>query len=308
MVDRARHAQARGAGRVGPGRVRAEPVEPARDRRRRHRAHARGGGRGRARAAARARAALALPRRERPRATGEPEVAPIGDGHSNVTYALRRGDAELVVRRPPRGPLPPSAHDVLREARVLRALDGRAPVPRVLAVVRRRRRDRRAVLRDGADRGRRRRRTRCRRRSTTRPGAGAMGEELVDALVDAPRASTGARPAWRASAGPTATSSASSGASSGCGSATARASCRRSSASAGWLADHLPESPPATIVHGDFRLGNVMFAPRRAGRASWRSSTGRCRRSATRSPTSGTCARSGSTATTRPRACSSGRR
>src|SRR5919198_904794 len=64
---------------------------------------------------------------------GEPEIEPIGDGHSNVTYALRRGDTELVVRRPPRGPLPPSAHDVLREARVLRALEGRAPVPRVLA-------------------------------------------------------------------------------------------------------------------------------------------------------------------------------
>ena len=27
-----------------------------------------------------------------------------------------------------------------------------------------------------------------------------------------------------------------------------------------WLAEHLPESPPATIVHGDFRLGNTMFA------------------------------------------------
>ncbi|HSD77838.1 MAG TPA: phosphotransferase family protein, partial [Solirubrobacteraceae bacterium] len=29
---------------------------------------------------------------------------------------------------------------------------------------------------------------------------------------------------------------------------------------AGWLASNLPESPPATIVHGDFRLGNAMFA------------------------------------------------
>ena len=29
----------------------------------------------------------------------------------------------------------------------------------------------------------------------------------------------------------------------------------------GWLRDNLPESPPATIVHGDFRLGNVMMAP-----------------------------------------------
>jgi aminoglycoside phosphotransferase (APT) family kinase protein len=28
-----------------------------------------------------------------------------------------------------------------------------------------------------------------------------------------------------------------------------------------WLRDNLPESGPATIVHGDFRLGNVMYAP-----------------------------------------------
>src|SRR5439155_15737686 len=46
---------------------------------------------------------------------GELEVEPVGDGHSNVTYVVKRGDAEVVVRRPPRPPLPPSAHDVLRE-------------------------------------------------------------------------------------------------------------------------------------------------------------------------------------------------
>jgi aminoglycoside phosphotransferase (APT) family kinase protein len=28
-----------------------------------------------------------------------------------------------------------------------------------------------------------------------------------------------------------------------------------------WLAEHKPESGPATIVHGDYRLGNVMMAP-----------------------------------------------
>ena len=28
----------------------------------------------------------------------------------------------------------------------------------------------------------------------------------------------------------------------------------------GWLRENLPESPPATIVHGDYRLGNTMFA------------------------------------------------
>jgi aminoglycoside phosphotransferase (APT) family kinase protein len=29
----------------------------------------------------------------------------------------------------------------------------------------------------------------------------------------------------------------------------------------GWLAANLPDSPPATVVHGDYRLGNVMMAP-----------------------------------------------
>ncbi|MDQ3609575.1 MAG: phosphotransferase, partial [Actinomycetota bacterium] len=63
------------------------------------------------------------------------EAAPVGEGHSNVTYLVRRGDVEVVLRRPPRPPLPPSAHDVLREARILRGLeDSDVPVPRVLAV------------------------------------------------------------------------------------------------------------------------------------------------------------------------------
>jgi aminoglycoside phosphotransferase (APT) family kinase protein len=55
---------------------------------------------------------------------GPIEAEPIGDGHSNVTYLIRRGDEHWVLRRPPRGPLPPSAHDVLREFRVLRACAG----------------------------------------------------------------------------------------------------------------------------------------------------------------------------------------
>jgi aminoglycoside phosphotransferase (APT) family kinase protein len=33
-----------------------------------------------------------------------------------------------------------------------------------------------------------------------------------------------------------------------------------------WLAEHVPESAAATIVHGDYRLGNVMFAPRAPAR------------------------------------------
>jgi aminoglycoside phosphotransferase (APT) family kinase protein len=58
-------------------------------------------------------------------------ATPIGDGHSNVTFALSTG---VVLRRPPRGPLPPSAHDVLREARLLVALEPTGVrTPQVLA-------------------------------------------------------------------------------------------------------------------------------------------------------------------------------
>src|SRR3954467_15191812 len=64
---------------------------------------------------------------------GELEIEPVGEGHSNVTYVIRRGDRDFVLRRPPRPPLPPSAHDVGREARVLRATAGQARVPDVLA-------------------------------------------------------------------------------------------------------------------------------------------------------------------------------
>jgi aminoglycoside phosphotransferase (APT) family kinase protein len=55
---------------------------------------------------------------------GPVEAEPIGDGHSNITYLLRRGAERWVLRRPPRPPLPPSAHDVLREYRVLKACAG----------------------------------------------------------------------------------------------------------------------------------------------------------------------------------------
>src|SRR3954468_6167128 len=65
---------------------------------------------------------------------GEVEAEPVGDGHSNVTYVIRRKGGEWVLRRPPRPPLPPSAHDVLREALLLEALSATAVrVPRVLA-------------------------------------------------------------------------------------------------------------------------------------------------------------------------------
>ena len=61
--------------------------------------------------------------------------ARVGDGQSNITFRIRRGDAEFVLRRGPRPPLPPSTHDMVREAtlQLLLAQEGVA-VPRVIDV------------------------------------------------------------------------------------------------------------------------------------------------------------------------------
>ena len=139
---------------------------------------------------------------------------------------------ELVLRRPPRGPLPPSAHDVLREARLLRALEPTAArVPRVLAVgddpaligapfyvmervagdVVTSTRPARARHPAGAPADRR-----AARRRARRGPRGRLARVRPGGLLD---------PARRA------TSSASCGASAACGSTTARGRSRRSSAS-----------------------------------------------------------------------------
>ena len=56
-------------------------------------------------------------------------------GHSNLTYLLRTGAGEFVLRRPPLGPVAPRAHDMAREARVLQAVHPHFPAaPRVVAV------------------------------------------------------------------------------------------------------------------------------------------------------------------------------
>src|SRR5205085_3243411 len=65
--------------------------------------------------------------------SGPVEAERIGEGHSNVTYLIMRGGERFVLRRPPRPPLPPTAHDVLREARLLSAVQGAdVRTPRVL--------------------------------------------------------------------------------------------------------------------------------------------------------------------------------
>ena len=62
-----------------------------------------------------------------------PDVALISGGKSNLTYRVACDAGEVVLRRPPLGHVLPTAHDMIREHRVLRALEGTAvPVPRVL--------------------------------------------------------------------------------------------------------------------------------------------------------------------------------
>lgn len=56
---------------------------------------------------------------------GELEIRQFGAGHSNLTYALKVGDWEGVLRKPPLGPVAPKAHNMEREFKILQAL---APV------------------------------------------------------------------------------------------------------------------------------------------------------------------------------------
>jgi aminoglycoside phosphotransferase (APT) family kinase protein len=56
-------------------------------------------------------------------ATGAPlTLTRITTGHSNEVFKVERGDLVAVLRRPPRTPLSPTAHDMAREFRVLQAL------------------------------------------------------------------------------------------------------------------------------------------------------------------------------------------
>jgi aminoglycoside phosphotransferase (APT) family kinase protein len=55
-------------------------------------------------------------------------VSQFSGGHSNLTYDIAFGELELVLRRPPFGPVPPRAHDMAREYRVLAAVHPHFPL------------------------------------------------------------------------------------------------------------------------------------------------------------------------------------
>jgi len=63
-------------------------------------------------------------KKERPDLKGPIEVSQFPSGHSNLTYLVRIGQDDFVLRRPPFGKKPKSGHDMHREWTVLSALSG----------------------------------------------------------------------------------------------------------------------------------------------------------------------------------------
>jgi aminoglycoside phosphotransferase (APT) family kinase protein len=182
-------------------------------------------------------------------------------GGSNFTFLLERGGERLVLRRPPRPPLPPSAHDMVREAGLQDAIRaaGFERLAEIVAVC-----DDEAVLGvpfyvmrflDGNVIS-----------QTLPPGLEdpdarhALGLDLVDTLAEIHAADV-SRPELAAFARP--------------GSYLERQVRRFTQLweinktrdlphvdqVAAWLAAHIPESQALTVVHGDYRLGNMMVAP-----------------------------------------------
>src|SRR5438552_4110076 len=69
-----------------------------------------------------------------PDLTGELKVEQFPKGYSNLTYLLRLGEREMVLRRPPFGAKIKTAHDMGREYRILSYIcESYSKVPRPLA-------------------------------------------------------------------------------------------------------------------------------------------------------------------------------
>jgi aminoglycoside phosphotransferase (APT) family kinase protein len=190
---------------------------------------------------------------------GRVSWARIGDGQSNVTYKITRGSDVFVLRRGPRPPFPASAHDMIREATVQQVLrqEGVA-TPEILdictepdvlgvpfyvmgwldgAVIT----DRAPAELDSTEQRRR------------------ISTELVRALadlhaVDVARGdcATLGRPAGYLERQVRRFSS--------IWDQVATRSLPNVEVLASWLDENRPESQAVSVVHGDYRLGNLMFA------------------------------------------------
>lgn len=191
--------------------------------------------------------------------TGGLEWDRIGDGQSNITYRIARGSQVMVLRRGPRPPHPTSAHDMLREARLQHALaDAGIKVPRILATC-----NDETVLGvpfyvmeylDGAiitDEIPDPLSSPEQRRATAYAAVDTLVALHSVDVTKGPLAAFG-RPAgylrrqvklfrslWEQNT---------------------RRDIPEVAAVGEWLAAHVPDSQAASVVHGDFRLGNLMFA------------------------------------------------
>ena len=56
------------------------------------------------------------------------ELKQFPGGHSNLTYLIRYGNREFVLRRPPMGPVAPTAHDMPREYKLLSVINPHYPL------------------------------------------------------------------------------------------------------------------------------------------------------------------------------------
>ena len=194
-----------------------------------------------------------------------PSRSSAGAARTSPT-SVRGHPSNWVLRRPPLGHVLPTAHDMAREHTVLAALADttcrcRAPF---------------ALCEDSSVNGAPFYVMEYRegviiaetpaRRAT--PTTAATPRAVASAIDRHARRSstpsTTTPSASATSAGPTATSSARSAAGASSGSARRRASCRRSTSSSAGCGNALPESPAPTIVHGDYRLGNMMLGAQRA--------------------------------------------
>jgi aminoglycoside phosphotransferase (APT) family kinase protein len=198
-------------------------------------------------------------------------------GHSNETFFIRRSGHEWVLRRPPLGAFLPTAHDVMREYRVLSALRDtpvRTPEPlvacdddsvigapfyvmeRVDGVVVR------DELPEWATEEERRR----------------VGEELVDALAElhAVEWQDVDLEGWGRPSGYLERQLKRWGGQLALTMPLTRPLPELERVGS-WLGENLPESPPSTIVHGDYKLDNVVLdakAPAHiAGILDWEMST-----------------------------------
>ena len=190
---------------------------------------------------------------------GLPEFEAVGDGHSNITYLMKRGGREAVLRRPPRGPLPPTAHDMMREARLLKALEPTvARTPEVYAVCEdaeligaafyvMEKVEGDVIVSEVPE------------SLKTPEQCRKISEELIDALVEFHSVD------WQAAGlegfgKPTGYLERQVKRFTGLWEINKTREIDAVEKVGTWLAANMPESGPATIVHGDYRLGNTMYA------------------------------------------------